>query len=103
MRDEESARARERWGGRERDREKMREIDGTMRDDGRWKMEEGEKEMVKGGRGMVRKPYEITVETEMIVRNDNTSICISIIHIFYNICTTLNLKTILQRISLKID
>lgn len=35
-RDEESARARERWDGRERDRE-MREIDGTMRDDGRWK------------------------------------------------------------------
>lgn len=53
-------------------------------------MEEGEKGMVKGGRGMVRKPYEITVETEMIVRNDNTSICISIIHIFCNICTTLD-------------
>lgn len=36
------AQERERWGGRERDREKMREIDGTMKDDGRWKkLEEG--------------------------------------------------------------
>lgn len=61
-------------------RENEREIDGTMRDDERWKkVEEGWlREESWDGQETLRDHSR--VGTEVVVRNDNTSTDISIIH-----------------------
>lgn len=70
---EESAGARERRGGKERESERdARNAEGR-------KMEEDGRGVVKGGRGMVRGPCAIKVGIEVVVRNDNTSTDVSII------------------------